>query len=230
VKGTVGIGLPTVAVAILSTGMELRMAIALMAIPAVTTNVYQASRGDAFAELLRRHWPLVTGCFIGTWIGSAILFAVDQVLLSGVLGMLLCLYSAWALATPPLFVRREQEAVLGPLTGVTTGVMTGCTGSLSLPLMAYLDGLRLPKDRFVQLAGIVATALTAPLAIGVTARLAREGALGVGVEALLVLAPSFIGLWAGQWLRDRLSERRFRLVVLAVLFALGVNLVQRAFL
>ena len=228
VKGTVGIGLPTVAVAILSTGMELRTAIALMAIPAVTTNVYQASRGGAFLELLRRHWPLVASGFVGTWIGSTILFAVNQVLLSGVLGVLLCLYCAWALARPPMLVRREQEAVLGPLTGLTTGIVTGATGSLTLPLMAYLDGLRLPKDRFVQFAGILATGLTAPLAANVTARLVRDGTLGA--EALLVLVPSFAGLWAGQWLRGRLSEKRFRLLVLGVLFLLGLNLARRAFL
>lgn len=228
VKGTVGIGLPTVSLGILSTGMDLRAAVALMSLPAVCTNLYQASQGGEFLGLLRRHWRLVVSSFVAVWFGTLILFSVDPLLLTGILGVTLCLYATLALLTVPVRVSRRWEPVLGPLTGALTGLMTGATGSLALPLMAYLDGLALDKNRFVQLAGIVASALTVPLAIGVAGRSMLAGTLPAA--AALVLVPAFLGLWLGQRVRARLSEGRFRTLVLLSLLLLGAKLVDKGFL
>jgi uncharacterized membrane protein YfcA len=224
VKGAVGLGLPTVSLAVLTAGMDLRAAVALMALPAACTNVYQATQGGEFLDLLRRHWPLVLSSFISVWFGTLILFSVDPLLLTGILGTTLCLYAALSLLT----VRLRLEPVLGPLTGGLTGLMTGATGSLALPLMAYLDGLGLDKNRFVQLTGIVASALTVPLAIGVAGRSMVAGTLPLA--AVLVLIPSFLGLWFGQRVRARLSEGRFRTLVLLSLLVLGAKLVDKGFL
>ncbi|MFO0995407.1 MAG: sulfite exporter TauE/SafE family protein [Alphaproteobacteria bacterium] len=228
VKGTVGIGLPTVSLAILSTGMDLRAAVALMSLPAACTNLYQATQGGEFMGLLRRHWPLALSSFIAVWFGTLILFSVDPLLLTGILGVTLCLYAVLALLTVPVRVPRHWEPVLGPLTGALTGVMTGATGSLALPLMAYLDGLGLDKNRFVQLTGIVASALTVPLAIGVAGRSMLAGTLSTA--AVFVLVPAFTGLWFGQRVRARLSDDRFRTLVLLSLLVLGAKLVDKGFL
>ena len=125
VKGTVGMGLPTVSLGILSTGMDLRAAIALIALPAACTNLYQATQGDELVGPLRRHWPLVLSSFIAVWFGTLILFSVDPLLLTGILAVTLCLYATLALLTVPVRVPRRLEPILGPLTGGLTGLMTG---------------------------------------------------------------------------------------------------------
>lgn len=227
VKGTVGIGLPTVSLAILSAGMDLRAAIGLMAVPAAFTNLYQASRGGAFWELLKRHWSLLVTSAVGVVIGTMILFSVDPRLLTGLLGVILCLYAVLGLATVPVTVPRRLEKILGPLTGLSTGIVTGTTGSLALPLMIYIDGLHFDKDRFVQFTGMVASAITVPLMLGVTGR--QMFVANMLPMAFAVLIPSFAGLWAGQQLRRRLPQTLFRRLVLISLFAIGVKLIDKGF-
>src|SRR5262249_35018230 len=138
IKGTIGLGLPTVSLAILSAAMDLRAAIALMAVPAAVTNIYQCVQGGAFWELLRRHWSLFVAASIGVVIGTMILFSVDPDLLCGVLGIILVFYAVLGMVTVPITVPRKWEKVLGPLTGISTGIVTGATGSLALPLMIYI--------------------------------------------------------------------------------------------
>lgn len=218
VKGTIGLGLPTVSLAILSTVMDLRTAIGLMAVPAAMANIYQCVQGGAFWELLRRHWSLFVAAAIGVVIGTMILFSVDPDLLCGVLGMV----------TVPVMVPRRWEKVLGPLTGISTGIVTGATGSLALPLMIYIDGLHFDKERFVQFTGMVATAITVPLMLSVTGQQMFTG--GMLPTAFAAVVPSFLGLWAGQRLRRRVPQALFRKLVLLALLAIGVKLIDKGFL
>ncbi|MBT5414176.1 MAG: sulfite exporter TauE/SafE family protein [Rhodospirillaceae bacterium] len=226
VKGTVGIGLPTVSLALMIGFMPLRDAVAVMAIPAVAANFVQSIQGDAFRELLRRHWALFLGAFAGIWIGTMALYGIDQRILIGVLGVLLCGYTAWSLATVPIRVPHRTIPWLGPLTGLTTGMVTGATGNLALPLMIYLTGLHLPKDRLVQLTGMVAVALTGGLALAASGKAQYGGPLLP--LSLLAIIPSFAGMWAGRRLRQRLSEARFRRWILVFLFLLGLNLIRKS--
>ena len=198
-----------------------------MAVPAAFTNLYQASRGEAFRELFRRHWSLLASASVGVVIGTMILFSIDPRLLTGVLGIILCIYAVLGMFTVPVTVPRRMEKVLGPLTGISTGIVTGATGSLALPLMIYIDGLHFDKDRFVQFTGMVASAITVPLMLGVTGRQMFDGPLVP--MAIAALAPSFAGLWVGQHLRRRLPQALFRKLVLLSLLAIGVKLIDKGF-
>lgn len=225
VKGTVGIGLPTVSLALMISFMPLRDAVAVMAIPAVAANFAQGVQGGAFWALLRQHWALFVGAFAGIWIGTMALYGIDQHILIGALGVLLCGYTAWSLATVPIRVPHSAIPWLGPLTGVSTGIVTGATGNLALPLMIYLTGLHLPKNRLVQLTGMVAVALTGGLALAASGKAQYGGPLLP--ISLAALVPSFAGMWVGQRLRHRLSEERFRRWMLVFLFLLGLNLIRK---
>ena len=59
VKGLVGLGLPTITIALTSLVLPLTEAIALIALPTIFTNVWQAAVGGQFWAILRRQWPLI---------------------------------------------------------------------------------------------------------------------------------------------------------------------------
>src|SRR4029077_4874784 len=59
VKGLVGLGLPTITIALTSLVLPLPEAIALIALPTIFTNVWQAAVGGKFRVILRRQWPLI---------------------------------------------------------------------------------------------------------------------------------------------------------------------------
>ena len=46
----------------------------------------------------------------------------------------------------------------------------------------------------------------------------------------LALLPALLGMWLGQWIRSRLSPRRFRQGFLLFLLALGMELIARGWL
>ncbi len=66
VKGVVGLGLPTISLALLAASVGLREAIALMLVPALVTNLWQGLTGGAFVALLRRLWPMLLAACLGT--------------------------------------------------------------------------------------------------------------------------------------------------------------------
>ena len=62
--------------------------------------------------------------------------------------------------------------------------------------------------------------------------LVNEGALDRTTTLLstLALVPTGLGLLAGQWLRQRVSQTRFRTGVFVFLLLLGLNLLRQALL
>jgi uncharacterized protein len=59
VKGLVGLGLPTITIALTSLVLPLPEAMALVAFPTIFSNIWQASVGGRFRAILRRQWPLI---------------------------------------------------------------------------------------------------------------------------------------------------------------------------
>src|SRR5690242_3962459 len=73
VKGLIGLGLPTVAIGLLVLVMPPAQAAAIIVVPSLVTNVWQAGAGRALLSLLRRLWPLLTGICVGTGLGVLVL-------------------------------------------------------------------------------------------------------------------------------------------------------------
>ena len=70
VKGAVGIGQATTAVAILTTALGLREAVPLLVVPVVAANLWQVLTGDRAVHLIRRFWTMAAGAGIGIWLGT----------------------------------------------------------------------------------------------------------------------------------------------------------------
>ena len=228
VKGLIGTGLPTVALALLTVTLGLKVAMPLIVVPALVTNVWQALSGGAFFALLRRLWPLLAMLCLGAWFGAGVLARGDALLFSGLLGLLLCLYSAISLMTPQIPPPGRFERLLSPTVGGATGVVTGLTGSFMVPGVLYLQALGLPRDHFVQAMGITFTVASLALAAG----LGSHGLLPaeLGLMSLAGLPTALLGQVLGGWLRGRFSEGGFRRFFFAALAVLGFYLALRAFL
>ena len=85
-KGVVGLGLPTVSLAILSATLGHKEAIALILVPSLLTNVWQGLAGGAFLEIMRRLWALFAMALLGTWLGVGVLAGADSRVVAGFFG------------------------------------------------------------------------------------------------------------------------------------------------
>src|SRR4029079_538912 len=73
IKGTLGLGLPTVAMGLLAVTMPPAQASALVIVPAIVTNIWQTFVGGYLRDILRRLWPLMVGTVIGIWLNGGLL-------------------------------------------------------------------------------------------------------------------------------------------------------------
>jgi uncharacterized protein len=229
VKGSIGMGLPTVGLALLGLRMPAAQAAALMVVPSLVTNLWQAASGGAFARLSRRMATLLVCIALG--IGSVRLVGADlaeQADASVGLGIALALYGAYGLFGRTLCVAVRAEGWLSPTIGLLTGAATGATGVFVIPSVPYLQALGLSKDELVQALGIVFTVAT--LALG--ASLVQGGQLDLrasGVSAALIF-PALLGMALGQYVRSRVSAATFKRFFFIGTLLLGVHLAARAFL
>jgi uncharacterized membrane protein YfcA len=218
VKGVAGLGLPTVAMALLGLALPVEQAAGLLLLPSLLTNIWQMLAGPSLRLLLRRLWPLLAAAAAGTvW---SLLPALGE---SGghaglLLGAVLLIYGWVGLARLELQTLRHP-AWLCALVGYATGTITVATGVAVVPAVPFVQALRLGKDATVQALGLCFTVSTLALA----ARLAGSAQLhsaGLLLSAAAVL-PALAGQWCGQRLRGRLSEARFRQLLYAALLLLG---------
>jgi uncharacterized protein len=73
VKGVIGLGLPTVSIGLLGLLMTPAQAAAILVVPSLVTNIWQAAVGGGLIALARRLWPLLAGICLGTIVGAALL-------------------------------------------------------------------------------------------------------------------------------------------------------------
>ncbi len=227
VKGVVGFGLPTVVLALLTVAFGLPQAMALMLVPSIATNVWQAMSGGNGRAILRRIWPFLLMATLTIWLGAEALRRVELHLLSALLGLLLIVYAVVSLAGLHFALTARQARWAGPAFGTVNGVLTGMTGTFVVPGVMYLQALGLPRDMLVQAMGMLFLAST--LALGVALQGQGFLTLELGGLSAAALLPALIGMALGQRLRKRLSETLFRRLFFAALLILGAYIIASAF-
>lgn len=217
VKGVIGMGLPTVSLSILTIAFDLPTAMALLIVPSVLTNVWQAMDGKQTLALIKQLWPFLLSATLFVALGTMAFKVLPLSGLSALLGVLLLFYAVINLAGFSMTIAPARQTGVGGALGCINGILTGMTGSCVVPGVMYLQALNLPRDSFIQAMGLLFTFSTLALGIALyanhlmTASLAAQSALG--------LLPAVIGMIAGKRLRKRLDDKTFRKVFfLSVLF------------
>lgn len=224
VKGILGMGLPTVLLALLTALLGLPSAMALMLVPTVVTNLWQALAGGRLRELSRRLWPFLGASALAVWPGVWILASVDTRWLSLLLGLLLMLYGMMGLARHSLRLSERLGHACG--AGALTGLLAGMTGSSVFPGVPWLQSIGLPREALIQAMGLLFCITTASLALALGERNVLTADLLL--MSCIALVPTLVGMWLGQQLRRRLSEARFRQLFLFGIIVLGAWLVIKA--
>jgi uncharacterized membrane protein YfcA len=225
-KGITGMGFATTCLPILALTIGLEIALPLVLVPSVASNIIVQIEAGHFRESLRRFWPMLVAAMIGVVIGLALLTWMETRLAAAALGGVLIVYGLFALRTPNLTLPPHLEKPLGPVTGLLTGIVNGLTGSQLMPVLPYLMALRLDRERFVQAINCSFTLSSLVMAAG----LSKIGLMNVETTLVSALGvvPVWIGLKLGSKVRQRLSPELFRKLVIYMLMVSGVLLLARA--
>ena len=227
VKGVIGLGLPTVSLAALTVAVELPEAVLLMVIPSAVTNIWQAVDGPHLRALVRRFWPMLLAIALGVWFSYGLLLLANPRAMTGLLGIVLCVYAASSLRRGPLIARIMHERFASPAVGLAAGILAGATGSVVMPLVPFLQALDLPRNALVQMMGVAFTVFTVAIGLAIVDHGRYDGPLVV--LSIAALVPAILGMKLGQFLRQRLSESAFRRWLFAGLFLIGIRLIWKGY-
>ncbi|WOH82763.1 sulfite exporter TauE/SafE family protein [Bradyrhizobium sp. BEA-2-5] len=226
VKGTLGLGLPTVAMGLLATTMAPGRAIAIVIVPAIITNIWQTFVGPYLRDILRRLWPLMIGTVVGCWLNAGALTGPYAAYGTVVLGVLLVIYAIVGLSRFSFKVARRDEKWIGGIVGVITGLISASTGVQVIPSMPFMQAIGMEKDELVQALGVFFTTATLALAFNLTASGLLTAA--TALPGAVAMAASFTGMFIGQAVRTRMHPEVFRRWFLIAMILLGLYLAGSA--
>ena len=92
-KGNIGLGLPTIILTLLTILTNLPTSMALLLLPSLVTNIWQAIVGVKIWAIIIRLWPLFLTAIFTVWFGVMALSSFELTLLSALFGTLLMTYA-----------------------------------------------------------------------------------------------------------------------------------------
>ncbi|WP_454632435.1 sulfite exporter TauE/SafE family protein [Bradyrhizobium cenepequi] len=226
VKGTLGLGLPTVSMGLLAVTMPPAQAISIVIVPAIVTNIWQTFVGPYLRDIIKRLWPLMIGTVVGIWLNRGLLTGPYAPYGTVVLGLLLIIYAVVGLSRFSFKVARRDEKWIGGIVGVVTGVISAATGVQVIPSMPFMQAIGMEKDELVQALGVFFTTATLALAFNLTTAGLLTAA--TALPGAVAMAASFIGMFIGQAVRSRLQPEAFRRWFLIAMILLGLYLAGSA--
>ena len=146
------LGLPAIAMGLLALFLPPADAASILIVPTVATNIWQMAAGPSLKPVLVRLAPMMLGVVAGTLAGAG--WLVHDRLGAALLGGALMLYALTSLASLHVRVARPTEVWLGPLVGLTTGLVAAATGVFAMPAVIYLQAIGLDKEDLVQALGL----------------------------------------------------------------------------
>ena len=225
VKGTIGFGLPLVALSVLTQFLPKEWALAVMVLPVVFSNLFIGFDKHLFVPSLRRFWPTILAIGAGMAAGVLGLSGLPQdafLLVVGLVVIVFALLEQFRLVLP---VPAAHERAVGLGAGLLGGLLGGISTAFGPPLVMYFTALRLPKDQFVAAIGVVWSFASVFLIVAFSSAAILAGDRITWSVAACI--PVGLGLWAGIRLRNRIPQEPFRRLVAVALLILGANLIRR---
>ena len=223
IKGTIGLGLPAVSMALLTIVISPFQAATLLIVPSMVTNFWQLFAEGHVLRLIRRFWPLLLGIIIGS------VWSIFPTLAQGgaggfhseaLLGGMLALYGLYGLFAKRMPNLQPHEKWLSPIMGYLGGALTVATGVVVIPVVPYIQSLQLKRDDLVQSLGLAFTVSTLCLAVF----LHQNPVENVPIDyklSLIALLPALVGMWVGTKIRYRIPEQKFRKIFFIGLVLFG---------
>ena len=222
VKGATGMGLPIVALPILASFLGVQHAVALICFPVLITNVWQIWRFRADLWTADFLPALVLGGAVGILLGTVLIAALPERILSLTLALVVLFYVALRLARPQLVLPPALARRIAAPIGFGAGLLQGATGIGSPVGATFIHAMRLHRTAHV----FALSAMFLLFAVVQIPALAVAGILTwpIALHGVLATLPALLTLPIGVWLAGRLSQAAFDRLVMALLVVVALEL------
>lgn len=223
-KGTIGVGMPVVALPLLSLFIDIKSAAMLLSMPLVFSNLPQALEGGKTGQCLMQLTPVLLGMIPGLFLGVRVLLALDANVARMIAGVVLIGVGGMTLLAPKLQLQPRLVLPAGIAFGFFGGILGGLAAMSGPLVFIFLLAKGLRGQAFTKEASLFLVISSAFLAVLLTA--SREFSwIDVSVSTAAML-PVAVGMYAGQHMRDKIAPETFRKLVLIAVIAAGAELLR----
>ena len=224
VKGTLGFGMPMVALPIIAFIIPPTTAMILLCAPIFLTNFLQIKFRQGVSSY--RFLPMFLCLIIGLIIGARLILEIDVKTITQIIAVSIifaALVNCFGIKIKN--INKNHENTITSLIGFGSGILGGLSTFYGPPMLAYLVAVDLPKEKFVRTVSTMYFIGSFPLYGSlIYYGFATKEDL---IFSLILIIPAFIAQQLGTKIRDKFNQKQFRLCILITLIILGFSLLVK---
>ena len=224
VKGTLGFGMPMVALPIIAFIIPPTTAMILLCAPIFLTNFLQIKFRQGISSY--RFLPMFLSLIIGLIIGARLILEIDVNTISQIIAVSIifaALVNCFGIKIKN--INKNHENTITSLIGFGSGILGGLSTFYGPPMLAYLVAVDLPKEKFVRTVSTMYFIGSFPLYGSlIYYGFATKEDL---IFSLILIIPAFIAQQIGTKIRDKFNQNQFRICILITLIILGFSLLVK---
>ena len=207
VKGFLGIGLPTTAMALLTLVIEPATAISLLSVSIIATNGAQYFRCEAPLYIAKKYWLFGISIITSIFFTSLIILSIPTEMLMISIGFSLVVFSLTQMVGKrlPISTSHFWHVIWSP------------------PVVMYLVNQNVTKEEFIGATGFLFFISSIPLAMGLT--FAGVLTFETTLQSISVLCVVMVGFWIGEQMRSLVPQYMFKNIVLWAFLLMGLRLI-----
>ena len=224
VKGTLGFGMPMVALPIIAFIIPPTTAMILLCAPIFLTNFLQIKFRQGVSSY--RFLPMFLCLIIGLIIGARLILEIDVKTITQIIAVSIifaALVNCFGIKIKN--INKNHENTITSLIGFGSGILGGLSTFYGPPMLAYLVAVDLPKEKFVRTVSTMYFIGSFPLYGSlIYYGFATKEDL---IFSLILIIPAFIAQQVGTKIRDKFNQKQFRICILITLIILGFSLLVK---
>ena len=224
VKGTLGFGMPMVALPIIAFIIPPTTAMILLCAPIFLTNFLQIKFRQGVSSY--RFLPMFLSLIIGLIIGARLILEIDVKTITQIIAVSIifaALVNCFGIKIKN--INKNHENTITSLIGFGSGILGGLSTFYGPPMLAYLVAVDLPKEKFVRTVSTMYFIGSFPLYGSlIYYGFATKEDL---IFSLILIIPAFIAQQLGTKIRDKFNQKQFRICILITLIILGLSLLVK---
>ena len=221
VKGTLGFGMPMVALPIIAFVLPATTAMMLLCAPILLTNFLQIKFKKGVSSY--RFLPMFVSLIIGLIIGARLILEININTITQIIALSIifaALVNCFGIKIEN--INKSWEKTITILIGFGSGILGGLSTFYGPPMLAYLVAADLPKEKFIRTVSTMYFIGSFPL-YGSLIYYGFATKQDLMVSMALII-PALIAQQLGTKIRDKINQKQFRICVLTTLIVLGFSL------
>lgn len=220
VKGTIGVGLPTITLVLLSFLFDIKDSISFILIPIIFSNLIQLMDGKNLLSILKQTKYFLLSSILLIIPGFFLLKILDSKIILLILAFLLISNSLLVLANKIITLKHYNSFWMQSFIGSLNGLATGLSSIYTMPMIFLIQSLKFEKDKLIQFMGLTFFLYSiVQITLFTSFDMMNEKALLFSSFACI---PILLGLFIGRFLRKIVSENLFKLLFNYMLLLMGL--------